>query len=59
MQVPKVFISYSHDSKEHAERVLSLSDRLRRDGVDSQIDQYELSPPEGWPRWMVNKVEWA
>ena len=47
MEVPKVFISYSHDSKEHAERVLSLSDRLRRDGVDSQIDQYELSPPEG------------
>jgi len=59
MEAPKVFISYSHDSPEHAERVLTLSDRLRQDGIDSHIDQYEVSPPEGWPRWMVNKVEWA
>ena len=27
----KIFISYSHDSPEHLERVLRLSDRLRRD----------------------------
>ena len=59
MEAPKVFISYSHDSPEHAERVLTLSDRLRQDGIDSHIDQYEVSPPKGWPRWMVNKVEWA
>jgi len=58
MEAPKVFISYSHDSP-HAQRVLVLSDRLRQDGVDCHIDQYEMSPPEGWPRWMVNKVEWA
>ena len=59
MAAPKVFISYSHDSPEHAGRVLALSDRLRRDGIDSDIDQYEMSPADGWPRWMVNKVEWA
>jgi 3',5'-cyclic AMP phosphodiesterase CpdA len=59
MEAPKVFISYSHDSPEHAGRVLALSDRLRQEGIDSHIDQYEVSPPEGWPRWMVNKVEWA
>jgi len=59
MEAPKVFISYSHDTPEHAGRVLALSDRLRRDGIDSHIDQYEVSPPEGWPRWMMNKVEWA
>jgi hypothetical protein len=59
MEAPKVFISYSHDSPEHAGRVLGLSDRLRQDGIDCHIDQYEVSPPEGWPRWMVNKVEWA
>ena len=27
--------------------------------MDCHIDQYEVSPAEGWPRWMVNKVEWA
>ena len=56
---PKVFISYSHDSQEHKERVLALADRLREDGIDSSIDQYEDSPPEGWQRWMLNQVEAA
>ena len=54
---PKVFISYSHDSQEHKERVLALADCLRKDGIDSNIDQYEDSPPEGWQRWMLNQVE--
>jgi len=54
---PKVFISYSHDSQEHVDRVLTLSDRLRADGIDCHIDQYEVSPPEGWAQWMVNQIE--
>lgn len=48
-----VFVSYSHDSSEHCDKVRTLSDRLRREGVDCHIDQYETSPPEGWPRWMT------
>lgn len=59
MTPPKVFISYSHDSPEHSERVLALSDRLREDGIDCHIDQYEVFPPEGWPLWMENRIEWA
>jgi TIR domain len=54
---PKVFISYSHDSRGHMDRVLTTSDRLRADGIDCHIDQYEVSPSEGWPRWMVNQIE--
>jgi SEFIR domain len=54
---PRVFISYSHDSREHIDRVLALSNRLRADGIDCHIDQYEESPSEGWPRWMVNQIE--
>lgn len=38
---PKVFISYSHDSPAHKGSVRRLSDRLRREGIDSVIDQYE------------------
>jgi hypothetical protein len=33
LTAPKVFISYSHDSREHEDRVLSLAHRLRKDGV--------------------------
>jgi hypothetical protein len=55
--MPSVFISYSHDSPAHRDRILALSDRLRADGVDCRIDQYEESPPEGWPQWCDRQVE--
>jgi len=53
----KVFVSYTHDSPEHADKVLALSDRLIRDGVDCILDQYEDSPAEGWPRWMDTNIK--
>lgn len=53
---PKVFISYSHDSPEHSDRVRELSDHLRADGIDCILDQYEVSPPEGWPLWMDKQI---
>ena len=59
MDAPRVFISYSHDSPEHKYRVLALSDRLRREGVDCSVDQYEQSPKEGWPLWCQRQVEQA
>ena len=52
----EVFISYSWDSEEHVREVLDLSNRLRSEGVDCVLDQYEESPPEGWPRWMDRKI---
>jgi len=49
--IPRVFISYSHDSDGHREQVLALSERLRRDGIPTELDRYvNGSPPEGWPR---------
>jgi SEFIR domain-containing protein len=56
---PQIFISYSHDSLEHNDRVLGLADRLRADGIDARIDQYESAPPEGWTRWMRNEIRRA
>jgi hypothetical protein len=54
-----VFISYSHDSEEHKERVRALADRLREDGVDAWIDQYVQDPIDGWIHWMRNQVKEA
>ena len=56
-----VFISYSHDSDEHREQVLRLSERLRADGIATILDRYveKDSPPEGWPRWMMNGLNAA
>ena len=51
-----VFISYSHDSPQHEARVLALADRLRADGIDAMIDQYQTAPPEGWQLWMEKQI---
>lgn len=59
MDHPKVLISYSHDSDKHKNRVFDLSERLRSQGIDCHIDQYETSPREGWPRWMRNRIKEA
>lgn len=57
--VKRVFISYAHESKELSDLVLNFSDYLRLRGVDSEIDQYEESPPEGWPKWMSRQIQQA
>ncbi|MEK7399599.1 MAG: SUMF1/EgtB/PvdO family nonheme iron enzyme [Candidatus Poribacteria bacterium] len=57
MNAPVVFISYSHDSQEHKDRVLALSNKLIDEGLDCILDQYEMSPPEGWPKWMDRCIE--
>ena len=39
---PKVFISYSHDSPEHRRWVSEFSAKLRHNGVDAILDQWDL-----------------
>ena len=53
---PRVFISYSHDSIEHQDRVLEFTHRLRVGGIDASLDQYEMLPPEGWPAWCEKEI---
>ena len=56
---PIVFISYSQDSVAFADQVLLFSNRLRSEGIDAILDQYEEAPAEGWPRWMENSINKA
>ncbi len=56
---PTVFISYSHDNTNHIDKALKLSNQLRDEGIDCILDQYEESPPEGWPRWMEKNINSA
>jgi hypothetical protein len=41
--------------------VLRLSEQLRQDGIETILDRYveHGSPPEGWPRWMLNSLDSA
>lgn len=44
--VPRIFISYSHDSRDHKQWVAELSTDLRHKGIDVILDQWDLSPGE-------------
>jgi len=55
----KVFISYAHESKIVENTVFDLANRLRTHRIDAEIDQYEESPPAGWPKWMIKQIQYA
>jgi tetratricopeptide (TPR) repeat protein len=57
---PKVFISYSHDSPEHEDRVLALAERLvEKDGIDVSLDRFVNPLPASWPKWMNAEMKAA
>lgn len=53
----KVFISYAHESSDLSDKVFQFSNSLRKSGINCEIDQYEESPPEGWPKWMMRQIQ--
>ena len=49
--MPKVFISYSHDSPEHSARVLGLANALRGHGSMADILLYRAGCSASLMRW--------
>jgi hypothetical protein len=56
VSIPKVFISYSHDSQEHKKWVLDFATRLRNTGVDAILDQWDLKPGDDLPHFMEQNL---
>ncbi len=54
IELLKVFSSYTHDSSSHSRRVLNLSNWLRHEGFDCDIDQYHVN--QNWPAWMERNI---
>ena len=54
--IPKVFVSYSHDSQAHKKWVMELAVRLRSSGVDAILDQWELKPGDDLPSFMERNL---
>jgi hypothetical protein len=57
MGADTVFISYSHDSPEHSDRVLALANALISVGLDVELDQFVTWPEHGWPHWCAERLE--
>ena len=53
---PKVFISYSHDSSEHRRWVSELGAKLRHNGVDAILDQWDLGPGDDVTQFMERGI---
>ena len=56
MSIPKVFISYSHDSQQHKKWVMDFAVRLRNSGVDAILDQWELQPGDDLTHFMETNL---
>ncbi|WP_410673577.1 SEFIR domain-containing protein [Amycolatopsis sp. cmx-4-68] len=55
----RVFISYAHESDEHAEMVRDLWIFLRRCGVDAKVDLPAAQRRQDWALWMGRQVREA
>ncbi len=52
-----VFISYSWDSKLHKDWVKDFSVKLRMEGIDIRLDQWEAAPGDQLPHFMENQIK--
>ena len=59
MNIPKAFISYSHETQEHKKWVLELATRLRNNGIDAILDQFELQAGADIPHFMESHLSSA
>jgi hypothetical protein len=50
------FHSYSHDSREHCDRVLAFAQQLRFDGINAELDQFHQRELVHWPSWCEERL---
>src|ERR1039458_6769394 len=56
-----VFLSYRHESPEHARAVSRLGELLQHVGIPVELDQFYLDkkpvgPDQGWPKWCEDRA---
>lgn len=55
----RVFVSYSHDSRAHAELVAQMASALVEAGLSVSLDRWQEPPPEGWPAFVALELRRA
>ncbi len=53
---PKIFISYSHTSREHIDKVIEIAEDLRADGIEVIIDKWHLKEGDDIHAFMERMV---
>jgi len=56
-EAPRIFVTYSHDSEEHKDRVREFSTFLRSEvGLDVHLDQWYDAERRDWSAWAVEHL---
>lgn len=58
---PRVLISYAQGDAAHSQWIAELAARLRADGLDAIIDQYDPRPAKPWVDWVndeFSRADW-
>jgi tetratricopeptide (TPR) repeat protein len=57
--LPRVFVSYAHDSRGHKRHVLRFCELLRHLGVDVRVDEWDDDVRRDWYLWMIDQFRSA
>ena len=57
--IPRVFVSYAHDSPPHKRQVLRFCTLLRQLGVDVRVDEWDSGRRRDWFAWMIDQFRCA
>ncbi|MFC4856972.1 tetratricopeptide repeat protein [Actinophytocola glycyrrhizae] len=57
--LPRVFVSYAHDSRVHKRQVLRFCGLLRGLGVDVRVDEWDSDLRRDWYLWMIDQFRGA
>jgi hypothetical protein len=55
-KIPRVFVSYSHDSPDHKDWVREFSEELVKNGIDVILDQWDVGLGDDLPKFMENSL---
>lgn len=59
VDVPKVLVSYAHESDEHKCQVLAFATFLRHNGIEAVLDLWSADARRDWYAWAIHEMTTA
>lgn len=56
VEIPKVFVSYAHESPEHKAQTLAFATSLREAGIEAVLDLWSADARQDWYAWAIREM---
>lgn len=56
VEIPKVFVSYAHESLEHKAQTLAFATSLRAAGIEAVLDLWSADARQDWYAWAIREM---